>query len=196
MLETKVLICVPTRGFVYYKVAEFIAQQREMGFGSLFCSSSYGTEAARKKLTNVFLKFDYSHLFFLDDDVLPPKDIVAKLLNVGGDVVTADYPMMDEDMVTSHCSFYDTFGELKRFPFAEKGLKPVDKMGMGCCLIKKEVIAKHKDDFEFKFDNDGNAVESEDYYFCKKVKEGKIEIICDFDIKCLHFKTIPLKGGG
>ena len=186
----KVLICIPTRGMLYYKVAAFVASQAEMGFPSLYSSSSYGTEAARKKLTNTFLKFDYDYLFFLDDDVVPPNDVIGRLLKHDVDICTAEYPMLQEGELKSHCSldgFHLSLG-------AYEGTMEIEKCGLGACLIKRKVVEACKDDFGFEFDDQGNVVKSEDYWFCEKARAKGYKIFADFDVVCKHFKPIPLGG--
>lgn len=184
----KVLICVPTRGDIYYKVVGFLNKQAEMGFPTLFARSSYGIEAARKTLCDAFLRFDYSHLFFLDDDIIPPNDVISRLLSASTDMVTADYLMTQEGECFSHCSINGS-----RFTGKEEGLANIDACGLGACLIRKEVIQKCPNDFFVTYDG-YDPIRSEDYNFCDKVRDKGFQIFCDFDVKCDHYKMMPLRG--
>ena len=72
------------------------------------------------------------------------------------------------------------------------GLVSVDAVGLGACLIRREVmekIAKQAGDGPmFKFEFIGrNKVVGEDVFFCQKIREAGYEILVDLSLEIKHF---------
>lgn len=195
-----VLVAIPTRGWIYYKIVNAIGELRSMGFIVILSQSSYGVEAARGRLCRYFLKFpDYTHLMFLDDDIIPPSDIIARLLGHNVDMVSANYPVMYDGMLRNSASL--KVGTGKDVPYVNlhndaSGLTAVDGVGLGACLIKRKVIEECMKErcFAMDMDDEYEVSKGEDYKFCETAKKKGFNIYVDCDIKCEHYKNTPLKG--
>ena len=155
------------------------------------------TESARERIVNsrnilreYAIKKDYGYLLSLEQDVIPPRDIIERLLRYNKKVIAGVYFAVN---------FYQ--GKHQLLPliwvdFDEKNKKMfyVDKIrlwsnklikiatcGLGCILIHKDILKK----FKFRFDS--NYKEGfDDMFFCKDLRENKIEIYVDTSIKCKH----------
>lgn len=191
------MIAVPTRGWIHYKVVAVLGQLQGLGFPSFLSQSSYGVEAARGRLANFFIKFkEHDSLLFLDDDMMPPMDIVARLAHDDRDIVSASYPILKGDTIYDSSARWDK-DHYDTARYEETGLQEVDAVGLGCCLIKRPVIEacmKYRC-FSMELDDDYEVTKGEDYRFCEIAKKIGYKIFVDFDVKCKHLKTMPLKGG-
>lgn len=179
----KVIISVPTRGSVYYRVASRLGQLESKGHKVVYSQSSYSVEAARRKLCKYFLDSDATHMLFVDDDVIVPSNIIDLLMLHDKDIVSASYNIQKDGDIE------DSSGEFG------VGLTAVERCGLGACLIKRSVISSciNLDCFAMKFDTDGDCVEGEDTKFCEIAKHAGFEVYVDFDVVCDHMKVIPLK---
>lgn len=198
---TNVLIAVPTRGLIHYKIAQALNNLAAQGFEIVYSQSSYGVEAARGRLIKYFLKFPsfslvFSHLLFIDDDILAPKDIVARLMHHDKFMVSASYPILNDDKVWDSSSVMHGEGFYKRMKFAIGPAMQVDACGLGACLIRRQVLVDcfKPDCLKIDYDNEYEAVKGEDYKLCEAVRAAGYKIYVDFSLRCEHYKTINLEG--
>jgi hypothetical protein len=181
-----VFIGVPTRGKIQASVSLFLAKQPHYVY---FSNANISVETARLSVCKKFLDSKHTHLFFLDDDVLPPSDAVELLLEANKDVISANYPIISGGVImSSACSGKDVL------PFDGDGIIEITSCGLGACLIKREVIESiiNKDCFNIEHDK-LQIVTGEDTTFCNKVREAGYSIYYDFEIVCDHLKFVSLK---
>jgi len=75
----------------------------------------------------------------------------------------------------------------------EDGLVAVDAVGMGCCLIHRDVLLAIGDKpFERYVDDLGNTVRSPDFVFSMKAKEKGFQCWIHYDYNCNHIKEVGL----
>lgn len=179
------MVGVPTRGFVHYQIASRLGKIEAQGYPVIYAQSSYGVEAARKKLCHYFLKGDAQFLMFIDDDIMAPTHIIDKLLMHNKDIVSASY-LIYKDGIAEDSSGEDHFG-----------LAKVERCGLGACLIKRKVIKEciGLDCFAMEYDSSGEVITGEDTQFCRCANVIGYDIYVDFDLRCDHMKTAALKGG-
>lgn len=172
-MESKVLIAIPTRGRIHNKTVSWLLKQSHP---VLICQSVFGVVEARIKLVSQFLKGDYAHIFFLDDDIVPPQDAIERLLRSPGDIVSCDYNIVSDGTVISS--------------------KKVRGFGLGACLIKREVLyilsTPVNNLFKLEYDSDGNVITGEDIRFCETAERAGFRLIYDKDIRCEHYKEVKL----
>jgi len=145
--------------------------------------------ALREETRKLFIseKFkDYTHLLWLDADIVPPIDGLAKLLENSKDIVTGVYqcrstgdaviPMYDIKDATSHWANSATFSETER-------LYKCNGFGMGFMLISRKALDKvpFRDANYFKDLRIG-----EDWKWCLDAEEQGFEIFVDTNVCCWH----------
>lgn len=187
----KVLIGVCTRGQISVGTARFLIDQKhDIAFGSEAISATI----SRSIVAHKFLKGNYTHLYFLDDDIKPPIDCIERLLRHDKDIVEANYLLFLDGHL--HPAAYRKVGdnEYASLQFGERGLKEVDAIGLGACLIKRRVIEEcmKKDCFRLELEKDGRLAKGEDIIFSEVAKKLGFGIWYDFSIRCEHYKTVNL----
>lgn len=138
----------------------------------------------------------FSHLLFLDADMVWPTDVLTKLLAhhdkgiVGGlyvmrhppfaPVALKDGSVPEGSLVTQ----YQHAGEA----LTSTELIPVEVLGMGCTLIPMTVFDQigPRPWFEYANDADGWPVVTEDVPFCQKAAKAGYSILLDPTISCGH----------
>jgi len=142
---------------------------------------------SRNLLRKYVLENDYDYFFSLEQDVIPPKDIIERLLKHNKKVITGVY--------FAHNKFPD--GKTELMPLVYKlikdkdmrplnqeelwenqGLMKVVSCGLGCVLIHRSVLEQVK----FRYERDV----FDDRFFCTDLFDKKIPIYCDSNIKCKH----------
>jgi hypothetical protein len=131
-----------------------------------------------------------SHLFFMDDDMLFPKDALTKLLARDVDIVSGFYVMRGEPWLpVAFRNFQDRYIHLLQFV---PGLQEVDACGAGCLLIKRGVFERMTDPY-FTYSNPRTGQQStEDMMFCEVARSLGYKIWLDFDVKCKHLAIFPV----
>ena len=149
-------------------------------------------DMARNSVCMKALEVGASHVFFLDSDVVPPRDAVLRLLHHNLPIVSGVYcrrspphgiPVMIKNgqWVTS---------------YPPNALIEVDVCGAGCLLISTDVLRKLPPQapgrhwFHWKVDQrgvypDGECV-SEDFAFNQHARKHGFKTIIDTSIQCKH----------
>ncbi len=190
-MESKVVLCIVHPGNIFAKTF----------FSIYYLDKPKSFELAEVEGTNVamqrniavrgFLQTDFTHLLFVDSDMIIPKNALMKLLSNGKDVVTGLYFQKKEP-------FFPVIG--KRLgdrlewlvDYQQNSLIEVEYCGMGCLLIKREVLETMLPKIEvidgipqfFRYSKNF----TEDIYFCDKVRENGFTIFCDTTVKCGHIR--------
>ncbi len=141
---------------------------------------------------------DWTHVYFVDTDVVPPTHCLDNLLALDADICTGLYPLYllehgftwsVTDVDRNSLSMYEP---LPTEPFETKSA------GAGCLLIRRQVLEDigwpyFKMIYQPKWENDGNAIKSmEDMYFFDKAIECGYKIIADPREVCKHYNSIDL----
>lgn len=135
--------------------------------------------AARKVLTNK----EYDAVLFLDSDMMPPADLIPKLVAHNKPIVSAlafkrtepYYPCIFSKIGPKEATVYLDY---------PRGLIPVEACGMACCLIKREVFEQIPQPWYFPTPDLG-----EDLAFCLRAKEAGIPIYADTSVIVGHVGT-------
>lgn len=141
----------------------------------------------------------FSHLLFLDADMVWPTDVLSRMLAhhdqgiVGGLYVMRHPPFAPvalKDGVApdgSDVLRYQHAGEA----LTETTLIDVDVLGMGCTLIPMDVFDKigPRPWFEYANDESGWPTVTEDVPFCQKAQRAGVSIKLDPTISCGHITS-------
>lgn len=151
---------------------------------------------ARNTACENMLNNGFSWLFFLDDDVATPPDIIHRLLSHQKDIVSAVYNRRALPICPVALR-YDAQGQAQWVTGWPQGstLIDVDLVGAGALLIHRRVLERmQKPWFEWELgrvDPPGAqnvpAKLSEDFAFCRKAKRNYgFQIFLDTTIQCEH----------
>src|SRR5215475_917282 len=147
MDNPKVLIRVPTcevaRRADFYDY--YNALEKPVGTG---CTFSHGQSPARNRnlMIQQALKHDFTHILFLDDDVVFQPDLLKRLLAHDVDLVTGLYLMRNFPHRPIIFKKTNEKGECYHQYLTEdmKGLIEIVACGLGACLIKTSVFKSMK----------------------------------------------------
>lgn len=139
------------------------------------------------------LESNATHVFYLDSDVIPPRDAVIRLLAHNQPIISGMYcrrsppaavPVMIKDNQW-----------ITQFPKGK--LIEVDMVGAGCLLIQRDVLANlppqrpGKHWFDWRVDlpdlqEKGLRPLSEDFTLCEHARKHGYKILVDTSIQCRH----------
>lgn len=136
----------------------------------------------------------FSHLLFLDADMIWPTDVLERMLRhhsagiVGGLYVMRHPPYAP---VALRDRFRADGSQVDQFYHAlieGADLIPVDVLGMGCTLIPLDIIDRMgpRPWFEYRDDDAGWPVVTEDVPFCLKAKDVGAAVWLDPTVRCGH----------
>ncbi|MEW6063538.1 MAG: hypothetical protein AB1571_04180, partial [Nanoarchaeota archaeon] len=138
---------------------------------------------SRNILRQKVLDEDYDYFLSLEQDVIPPVDVIERLLKHKKKIISGVYFVSFEEhlapvlykRVKGDEVRYLTFEEVK-----DDELIEVDACGLGCILIHKDVLKKVK----FRYDKTKEPFD--DIWFCIDAAKNGFKLYCDTSVKCMH----------
>lgn len=157
--------------------------------GQYFESARDRIVASRNLLRQHAIDNNYDYFFSLEQDVIPPKDIIERLLTHNKKVLTGVYfahnVFKDKKLLIPlvYTSIEDGKGLPSMRPLNDAELLSnrlikVVSCGLGCVLIHRNILRQ----IEFRYEENT----FDDRWFCIDLYNKKIEIYCDTSIKCKH----------
>lgn len=150
-------------------------------------------DAMRDSALSQALADGFSHVLFLDADMVWPSDVLTRMLRhhdagiVGGLYVLKGPPYSPVHM---GAIAEETDGVVQYFRPIDYGQELVDvnALGMGCTLIPIEAVRRigPRPWFEYQDDPEGWPRVSEDVPFCRKAKAAGVPVLFDPTVKCGH----------
>lgn len=168
--------------------------------GQCFIISNEGTSLHRQRneVVKQALERDVDWLLFCDDDHVTPPDFLMRLLAwdvpfVGGLYFTRTPPHHTTCLIEQPVALTpeDRFRSLDRAEFSGDGLKPVDVLGMGFTLIRREVLDAVGDPW-FEMGTFG----TDDIAFCLKARDlGFVpQVDCSMSVPHMGIKAVVWNG--
>ena len=156
-------------------------------------------DVARDKAAQISIELGATHLLFLDSDVHPPKDAIAKLMAHKLPIVSALYarrqnPSWNQMLRRSGDGF--RFTPIEEGTYEPGSLVECDAVGFGCVLIETHVFKTMERPWFRWSEYYAIGGISEDFNFCMKAKQSGFKIIVDTSIVCKHsglIKWLPSK---
>ena len=145
---------------------------------------------SRNTLRKYALDNNYDYLFSLEQDVIPNRDALTKLINCNKDVVSGIYfvhNIIGNRRVLIPQVFLELPNKINNLPdmrwlteeeFLSNKLIKIISCGMGCVLIHKNILRK----IEFRSEN--NVFD--DRFFGIDLYKKNIPMYCDTSVKCKH----------
>jgi hypothetical protein len=185
----KVLIEIPHTGVFYWQFVHSFplmmvtAMQKGIGIEYELRGHSLVYDAREGAAKYLLSKPDIDAVLFLDSDMMPPADMLVKLVEHDKPIVSAlafkrvpNYePCIFKKVSDTEAEIYHDY---------PKGLIEVEACGMACCLIKREVF----ENIPGPWFMPGKL--GEDLSFCRRVKHP---IYCDTELICGHIGTYEVK---
>ena len=144
----------------------------------------------------VYAKGEWTHIFYLDSDIVPPIDTMRRLLNLNADLAVTFCPLFMDGFywsVRDKDNEWIPMGkELPKEPFET----PLS--GSGCFLARKEVVEAvgwpyFKMEYQPKYENNGQPIKrDEGEFFFENAKDKGYKIIADPSIQCEHYNQVGL----
>ena len=138
-------------------------------------------------------------LLFIDDDIVPPFDVIDILVAHDKDVVGALCFMMKEadNGIMTPVPVGVRYNKDKKYEilFDAKGLTEIDATGGACIMNKRHVFEKIEGrPYAFQYNPDGSLALDNDFDFCQKVQKAGMKIYIDYSTLCGHIKPVDLLG--
>ena len=144
--------------------------------------------AARNEIFKYATKNKYDYIFFIDSDVIVPNNTIIQLANGLKEniIISGFYPGMTEYGLPIPSAKLILKGKIIDFPdnLLDNKIHKVNLIGLGCCLIPKEIFTKYK--FRCERGKYGDLLKSEDWCFCEDIAKQGIEILFDTGISAKH----------
>ena len=145
---------------------------------------------SRNLIVDEVLGGDYDYFLSLEQDVIPPKDVIEKLLRHKKKVVSGVYPLLTKIngkkiLKSSIWMNYDPKTKMmyrvkNKFILENPSLFKISTSGLGCIMIHNEVLKKIK----FRYDKSQDGFD--DVFFSKDLRENNISLYSDFSVLCRH----------
>lgn len=199
-MPNKILIGVPSIDMVYPQSDDSIMNLDTDGLDTVFHRSiGYGIAQNRNKLADYALTKNCTHILYIDNDVVIPKDALKNLLEHDREAVFGYYARRSKKGIyegqvsvykTGESSYTKKFLDTELRDLRESGeyLVRIHGGGMGCALIKTSVLKNM--DFPYfryiEYSGPRRNVLGEDLYFCNQLKDNGIPIYVDTRVGCGH----------
>jgi hypothetical protein len=194
-----VLVCILTRETVTTAWSKGFRDLQIPVGGSYAFFAGMPFDHARNTAVERTLEHGFQWLFFLDDDVIPPPDIIPRLVNRGGDITSALYYRRAEPIVPV---MIREQGDKRIWvtEFPANTMVDADMVGAGALLVHRRVFERvPKPWFEWLLDRhdipEGQRC-SEDFAFCRKAKQHGFTVKVDTSVACRHAGYAASEFGG
>ena len=185
-----ILIAIPTNKYIepetFKSIYDLIVPE---GYQTQFqFFYGYQIDQIRNLIADWGKKYDY--LFCVDSDIILPTDTLVKMILHDKDIISGLYIQRIVGTHTLEIYTDNDTGGVTNIPYRlveNQGLIEISACGMGCCLIKGEVLRKMEyPHFVYKSAIEHRNTVSEDVYFCKKARSLGFSVWADVSIKCDH----------
>ena len=175
-----VMIAMPVYDSVKARTVEAAAGLAKSVDATLRVVSGTEISEARTELVEIAMRGQFTHVFFLDSDIICADDTILRLLEHDKQVVGAPYrlrggkhPWAVYDRQHKPCN-----------PARE--LAQVWALGTGCMLVRTDVfLLLDRPWFQYVQGSTGLRI-SDDVFFCARCEDAKVPVWCDGSISVGH----------
>ena len=204
-----VLISVPNTGQIKTELVSVLLNiaMRNPQIVGVDLPQGMPVDSSRNNAVKRFLGSRFEWILPIDSDIVPPMDVVDRLLRHKKKIVSAVcWSSMGgekggewEQDLLPYPTIMEKAEDGKGWRVDRKKLESpetliqVDAVGMSCLLIHREVFEKMGGNwFRLSYSPDGMCNGGEDFAWCLKAKELGYEIWVDKSVQCGHYKTVDL----
>ena len=154
--------------------------------GKYFESAKERVIHSRNLLRRYCLENNYDYFLSLEQDVVPPKDAIERLLKHNKEIVGGLYFYLGDDNKTLlPMVWVHHHGEYaRRLMFHEvlnDELIEVITCGLGCVLIRKDALEK------IRFRHVEGEEPWDDLWFCEDARDKGFKVYVDNGVRCKHY---------
>lgn len=152
----------------------------------------------------VAMKGEYSHILFLDADMVWPVDVLDKMLRhhqrgiVSGLYHLKAWPHWPVALKNATWNAADQNYDYVYDEHAHAGdtmLRSEQLVGMGCTIVPVDLFARYERPwFKYQVDGEGASTITEDVYFCQQALALGCPIWLDPSVECGHVSQQPVTG--
>ena len=134
----------------------------------------------RENLANQAVEINADYMLWLDSDMLFPSTTAMRMMGHNKNVVAANYMKRS---VPLNSVAYESRGDWDNWLplMSEEDLVSVEGVGMGCMMIKTEILKEIEKPW-FAFEYKDNSWHGEDFYFQEKLRNAGHEIFIDMNL--------------
>jgi hypothetical protein len=181
-----VMIAVPSMEMVNAEFAQHLAMAAANMVANgikINCAFNIGSviTIARRNLVDIFLKSDFTHIFWVDSDMKFPIDAPIRLLARNKDIVGANY-LRRRFPNPNFTGMSGTNGKFTEFQTTDNSpdMELIDVLPHGLVLCKREVYEKvPQPHYLQEYVPELNLEIGEDIYFCQQAQKAGYQIWCD-----------------
>lgn len=157
-------------------------------------------DVSRNTLVRSAQEHKAAFIFFLDADVLPPPDIVQRLMMWKVPIVSGVY-WSKKGYPAVWMRHPSGRGFTPATSLPTKGLAEVAGISMGCSLIDMRTFSCMPDPWftwglrDPRHEGEGEG-QSEDLSFCQRASEYGFKLYVDPEMRCLHESVVPVNVSG
>mgnify|MGYP001615639733 FL=1 len=163
--------------------------------GPYFESAIQRIITSRNILKKYALDNNYDYLLSLEQDVIPEKDILTRLVSHNKEIVSGVYfvhNIINNKRLLITQAFVELPNKINNLPdmrwlteeeYLSNKLIKIISCGMGCVLIHSNILKQ----IEFRFEN--NVFD--DRFFAIDLYKKNIPMYCDTSVKCKHLLIRP-----
>lgn len=203
-IKPKVLIGIPVRGTTMERrLLPFIRhQEKSSNYAFIMHQCPYSAAGAQEAIFNRALDNNVDYLLMVDNDVIPPVDVLERMLARKKDILVIPVWHFDQLDKTIHLNISTNFEVPAALAFriyAERqGLERISTSSFACILISKEVMHRFRKENETfvtwttMLDKELLGKPSDNLFFEKARKFG-FDAFVDWDIRgSIHARQIDL----
>ena len=184
-----IMIAVPAMEMVNAEFAQHLAMAAANMVANgvkINCAFNIGSviTIARRNLVDIFLKSDFSHIWWVDSDMKFPIDAPMRMLARNKDIVGANYRRrrFPNPNFTGMSGAPGSFTEFKTLD-TSPAMELIDVLPHGMVLVKREVYEKiPQPHYLQEYIPEMNLEIGEDIFFCQQAQKAGYEIWCDQEL--------------
>lgn len=200
----KIQVAVPSRNLVGHELCGGLASalcrmRRDPRYEvTVKLWPGFGVDVVRNQIAAAFLATDAEYLLMIDDDMIPPDDLL-EMADHGCDIVGALYYAWEPPIGLFVAAYrQDGDGRCIRPALGElenTGLHEAVLLGGGCMMFHRRVLkALPAPWFCFETDETGqNILVPEDFHICREASRRGFKLWLDTDRICGHIKSVDLR---
>jgi GT2 family glycosyltransferase/predicted O-methyltransferase YrrM len=152
---------------------------------------------ARNRAVKDFLEDYYTHLLFIDDDIIPQSNCLRELLVADKEVIAPlcfTWGHGDDGLPFPQPVAHRYNKDRKYEPYFGEGIEETDVVTGGMFLVKREVFEKLERPFYFTYHKNGVVIYSEDFVFSQQCQKLGYKLYTHYGLPCGHIRSVDVKG--